>query len=108
MFTIQNRNYRIGTVLHFGYAQPYGGDTPRYGKIVNAMSMNNIERNILNRRSKYRKNELLRGTFKRAGDIMLVEHVDGTVRKYYTDRSLAYRTGSVFMFRILQWLKGTK
>lgn len=100
--------YVANDVIRFTYQQPYMGEENRYGKILSWRKMEKPEIQRLNERSTYRFFDREIGAFVRVGYLLTVEHVDGSVKQYYTKRIPLPPKASKIAFRIRQILHKIK
>lgn len=100
--------YRANDVIRFSYKQPYMGDEDRYGKILTWRKMSKREIERLNDRSMYRFLDREIGDFQRVGYLLTVEHVDSSIKQYYTKRIPLPPKVSKLVFKIRQMLHKAK
>lgn len=93
--------FRKSDVIRFRYLQPLDGDTNvRYGKILTWREISPAQIAQLNWVSSYRAYERYKGSFKRCGYLLTIEHLDGTIKNYWTKRVPVPRKCSRIIFAI--------
>jgi hypothetical protein len=82
-------NAKVGTVYNFEYLQPVTGSPERYmAKVLDVNIMPEGYISILNRRSRYRRND---PTFQRTKHLVTAQTPDGKIRNFYAERTLNVR-----------------
>jgi hypothetical protein len=78
-------NAKVGTVYNFEYLQPVTGSPERYmAKVLDVNIMPEGYISILNRRSRYRRND---PTFQRTKHLVTAQTFDGKIRNFYAERT---------------------
>jgi hypothetical protein len=78
-------NAKVGTVYNFEYLQPVTGLPERYmAKVLDVNVMPEGYISILNRRSRYRRND---PTFQRTKHLVTAQTFDGKIRNFYAERT---------------------
>jgi hypothetical protein len=78
-------NARVGTVYNFEYVQPVTGEPERFmAKVVDVCEMSEGYIAILNRRSRYRRND---PNFQRTKHLVTARTPDGKIRNFYAERT---------------------
>jgi hypothetical protein len=78
-------NAKVGTVYNFEYLQPVTGSPERYmAKVLDVNVMPEGYISILNRRSRYRRND---PTFQRTKHLVTAQTFDGKIRNFYAERT---------------------
>jgi len=78
-------NARVGTVYNFEYVQPVTGTPERFmAKVLDVNVMPEEYLNILNRRSRYRRND---PNFQRTKHLVTAQTFDGKIRNFYAERT---------------------
>lgn len=97
--------FQKNDVIKFSYWQPNTGDeSERYGRIVSwrRLTQRKIEKLQY---TKYRLFELLVGDFKRVGVLLTIEHIDGTIKNYWTKQVPLPKKCWKFGFIVKRFLK---
>jgi hypothetical protein len=82
-------NAKVGTVYNFEYLQPVTGSPERYmAKVLDVNVMPEGYISILNRRSRYRRND---PTFQRTKHLVTAQTFDGKIRNFYAERTVNVR-----------------
>jgi hypothetical protein len=82
-------NARVGTVYNFEYLQPVTGSPERYmAKVLDVNVMPEGYISVLNRRSRYRRND---PTFQRTKHLVTAQTFDGKIRNFYAERTVNVR-----------------
>jgi hypothetical protein len=82
-------NARVGTVYNFEYLQPVTGSPERYmAKVLDVNIMPEGYISVLNRRSRYRRND---PTFQRTKHLVTAQTFDGKIRNFYAERTVNVR-----------------
>jgi hypothetical protein len=78
-------NAKVGTVYNFEYVQPVTGSPERYmAKVLDVNVMPEGYLSVLNRRSRYRRND---PTFQRTKHLVTAQTPDGKIRNFYAERT---------------------
>jgi hypothetical protein len=82
-------NARVGTVYNFEYVQPVSGSPERYmAKVLDVNVMPESYISVLNRRSRYRRND---PNFQRTKHLITAQTPDGKIRNFYAERTINVR-----------------
>jgi hypothetical protein len=82
-------NAKVGTVYNFEYLQPVTGSPERYmAKVLDVNVMPEGYISVLNRRSRYRRND---PTFQRTKHLVTAQTFDGKIRNFYAERTVNVR-----------------